>query len=384
MVNFLTWNARGLGKAVKRRLVSDYLKAHSIDIIGILETKKESFTSRMLNNLSSNMSQWFQRPSLGLSGGILVGFDGSKFDLVNHWIGAFTISLHFKNKSDHFEWIYTVVYGPVLSSKRLAFFTELRLIHSYGIAAWLLTGDFNLIRYRQEKIGPSFNIALSNRFNSLISTLQLLEISLYDRKFTWSKSINSTSQALLDRVFCSVEWVSHYPAHNLTSLPRFMSDHNPLLLQTSAPIFNSTAPIRFERTWLAQEGFIALLTSWWQSFPLGHDLGKDWQVKLQFLRRKLRGWHTNVMGAQNKQKKHLLSQISKFEELDESNSLSSQDMESWQNCQSTLHQLYLDEETYWQQRSRLKWFLEGDLNTKFFHVTASTRKRKKYNFLFRN
>lgn len=29
------------------------------------------------------------------------------------------------------------------------------------------------------------------------------------------------------------------------------------------------------------------------------------------------------------------------------------------------------EESYWQQRARLKRFLEGDLNTIFFHVSAS-------------
>lgn len=36
----------------------------------------------------------------------------------------------------------------------------------------------------------------------------------------------------------------------------------------------------------------------------------------------------------------------------------------------------LDEETYWQQRSRVQWFIQGDLNTRFFHVTASSRKRR--------
>ena len=146
--------------------------------------------------------------------------------------------------------------------------------------------------------------------------------------------------------------------------------------QTSAIIFNSSVPIRFEKAWLSQEGFIDLVIDWWQSFTLGDNLGKDWQLKLQFLRKKLRGWHANVMGAMKRQKQHLLSQISRFEELDESHFLSAHDIDSWQACQSSLHQIYLDEETYWQQQSRIQWFLQGDLNTKFFHVTASSRKRR--------
>jgi hypothetical protein len=35
-----------------------------------------------------------------------------------------------------------------------------------------------------------------------------------------------------------------------------------------------------------------------------------------------------------------------------------------------------DEKSYWQQRARLKWLLEGDRNTKFFHISASNRKKK--------
>jgi hypothetical protein len=41
-----------------------------------------------------------------------------------------------------------------------------------------------------------------------------------------------------------------------------------------------------------------------------------------------------------------------------------------------LDQIYLDEETYWQQRARLKWLLEGDMNTIFFHMVANNRRRK--------
>lgn len=33
-------------------------------------------------------------------------------------------------------------------------------------------------------------------------------------------------------------------------------------------------------------------------------------------------------------------------------------------------------EAYWHQRARVNWGLFGDQNTKFFHTTAVTRKRK--------
>lgn len=40
-----------------------------------------------------------------------------------------------------------------------------------------------------------------------------------------------------------------------------------------------------------------------------------------------------------------------------------------------LNVLLLHEETYWKQRAKNYWLAEGDANTKFFHATASARKR---------
>jgi hypothetical protein len=45
-----------------------------------------------------------------------------------------------------------------------------------------------------------------------------------------------------------------------------------------------------------------------------------------------------------------------------------------------LDKLFDEEEIYWQQRAKLKWFLEENNNTKFFHTTAITRKAKNYIF----
>lgn len=50
----LTWNARGLGRPVKCRL----LKSNSIAIMGILETKRESFPDRMFNSFGPHINQW--------------------------------------------------------------------------------------------------------------------------------------------------------------------------------------------------------------------------------------------------------------------------------------------------------------------------------------
>jgi hypothetical protein len=39
--------------------------------------------------------------------------------------------------------------------------------------------------------------------------------------------------------------------------------------------------------------------------------------------------------------------------------------------------LLVQEEDYWRQRAKKHWLKEGDLNTKSFHMTASSRQRRK-------
>lgn len=40
-----------------------------------------------------------------------------------------------------------------------------------------------------------------------------------------------------------------------------------------------------------------------------------------------------------------------------------------------LNELLLHEEVYWKQRAKTFWLAEGDENTKFFHATASARRK---------
>ena len=124
MINILSWNARGLGLPHKRRTLRDYLLFHKIDIVGIQETKKDSFSSRILRNLSPHINSWLYKSSIGSSGGILLGYNDTKFDLIASWINDFSITVHLKNKSESFEWLLTIVYGPVTSSHRTAFFRD--------------------------------------------------------------------------------------------------------------------------------------------------------------------------------------------------------------------------------------------------------------------
>lgn len=43
---------------------------------------------------------------------------------------------------------------------------------------------------------------------------------------------------------------------------------------------------------------------------------------------------------------------------------------------SKLDSLLAQEERFWRQRAKVFWMRDGDMNTKFFHATATSRKQK--------
>lgn len=120
-LNILSWNIRGLGKAKRKRLVRVVMIEHKIDIIALQETKLESIKERTLRNISLIINNWFILHSTGRSGGILVGINEDYYQVVNSWIGKFSVSILIKNKATGYEWLFTSVYGPSSSLSRINF-----------------------------------------------------------------------------------------------------------------------------------------------------------------------------------------------------------------------------------------------------------------------
>jgi hypothetical protein len=51
--------------------------------------------------------------------------------------------------------------------------------------------------------------------------------------------------------------------------------------------------------------------------------------------------------------------------------------ERYKEVQEKHARLLIQEETYWRQRAKMHRLKEGDLNTKFFHLSASVRAKSK-------
>jgi hypothetical protein len=81
-----------------------------------------------------------------------------------------------------------------------------------------------------DKNNGRLNRGIMRDFRSVLDDLQLEELHLSGRLFTWSNHKDSPTLERLDRAFASVEWLEQYSCHHLRCLSSNSSDHAPLLL----------------------------------------------------------------------------------------------------------------------------------------------------------
>ena len=72
-------------------------------------------------------------------------------ELVDLEEGVFSVSCRFKNCVDDIVWVFTGVYGSVCCRDREDFWEEFGSIKGLWSDQWCVGGDFNLVRYPEER-----------------------------------------------------------------------------------------------------------------------------------------------------------------------------------------------------------------------------------------
>jgi hypothetical protein len=78
------------------------------------------------------------------------------------------------------------VYGPCDHERKLAFLDWLNNIQMPDEENWPIVGDFNLLRWPEDRNRSSGSANEMLFFNELISSLGIEQIPLHGRRFTWT------------------------------------------------------------------------------------------------------------------------------------------------------------------------------------------------------
>lgn len=215
------------------------------------------------------------------------------------------------------------------------------------------------------------------QFRRFLYEVELGEIHLTGCLYTWSNERSHPTLEKIDRFFVSSDWRLLFPHCNLQSLSTLCSDHAPLLLRTDA-MFNYKKRFHFKSIWTKFLGFLDVVRQAWSCLLNGADPFKRLDWLLRNTARVLQSWSSRFVGNIRTQLEiakevlHRLEIARYHRPLGEHEELLRKIVKLKSLGLSSLQR------TVARQESRLLWLAEGDAPTRFFHMHANVRQRKKF------
>nr|GEY56425.1 RNA-directed DNA polymerase, eukaryota [Tanacetum cinerariifolium] len=201
----------------------------------------------------------------------------------------------------------------------------------------IILGDFNEVRSIDERRGSCFNPSSARVFDHFISTSSLVDVKLDGYTFTWSHP-SGFKMSKLDRFLVS-EGI-FFDLYSITALclDRHLLDHRPILLRVVYSDFG-LIPFRMIR----------------------------FKKKLQDLKTIIRCWIKDKRMHRSGEKNSIKNKLSDIDKEVDREVVYDTNLFRHLELQCKLHDINQMEAKDSFQKSKIKWAIEGDENSKFFH-----------------
>lgn len=365
-MNYLAWNRRGLGNSRTVRVLGDLLRSRKPNFVFFSETIAMSNKVEEIR-VKYGFSSSFVVDRIGRSGGLAIMWKrsvdyhvvGSSSNYIDVWIA--------ENGTQ--QWRLTCFYGFPERNRRSDSWNLIRDLATRSNLPWCIFRDFNDMLYDADKMGRVVHPpGLLDGFRAAIEDSELVELELTGGKYTWEKSRGTPDfvRERLDRAFANKQWWNKFPLCKLTMTNVVKSDHDPITLELlSVQIPMKKFRFRFENTWLKEVGFKDEVSKYWLELPAMHLLPKLLSVSTFMAK-----WGQNFFHK-------FRDKIKKQKEVVDS-LVNCEDVEGIRNYfkeRQSLNDLLYQDEAYWRQRAKFFWLEERDNNSRFFHASASLRKK---------
>jgi hypothetical protein len=187
------------------------------------------------------------------------------------------------------------VYGPQSEGEKLQSMQELRDIRPTANERWVLLGDFNLIYRMCDKSNGNGNVnrRFLNQFRQVLEELEVKELHLHGRRFTWTSGSRTPMQTKIDHVFVTKEWLL-YTNCQLQAGSSSILDHYPMIL-TCNPFHQAYKGFHFESFWLQMPEFKEVVAQTWVKPVSTANKARALHIKLACLAKVLKRWHKQKM-----------------------------------------------------------------------------------------
>ncbi|KAG2588484.1 hypothetical protein PVAP13_5NG346681, partial [Panicum virgatum] len=223
----VSWNVRGLGDSDKCNVVRDAFTTVNPTVICIQETKLHDITTSKAHSFlpPSHVNSYHFIGAAGSRGGILTTWNSNALRMDSYITRRHTLTVVLSSTSSDHRLTITNVYAPSDHRDSPLFLNGLKELKPHINGAWLLLGDFNLVRSATDKNNCAIDTRLCQMFNDTLDHLEVVELPLLDKLFTWSNQREHPTLARLDRVFANHTQCTVFPNTSLTSLVWPTSDH---------------------------------------------------------------------------------------------------------------------------------------------------------------
>ncbi|XP_017636142.1 uncharacterized protein LOC108478216 [Gossypium arboreum] len=254
-MKIICWNIRGLGnpREVRRLLFS--LKQQNPQMVFFMETKiNEKWMKKI-------------RRRCGFGNGIDVSAEGSRGGICLAWKEDIQVSLKIfslthidvlvKGENITDEWRFKGFYGsPYIQNKNVSW-NLLRNLGKESDHPWLVGGDFNEIMYSFENSGgQQREEKMMEAFREVLEECHLTDVGYTGVWFTWERGnmAETNIRERLDRDVANEKWIKLFPRGNVHHLTSSLSDHCPLLINTTIGYnFMGIPKFKFEAWWTIEE-----------------------------------------------------------------------------------------------------------------------------------
>ncbi|XP_020686436.2 uncharacterized protein LOC110102440 [Dendrobium catenatum] len=376
MNSILFWNCRGAKKKRASLYLKEVVKDQNVLFVGLLETKLVFIEHKDMKSLIGTGWNYSFVPSAGLSGGILALWRSSlaNFNMIESSSQFIVGDLDILNKG---KWRVATIYGSkdVYNRRFLWNGLEKHITNDWPL---VIGGDFNCLLAKEDKIGGrKFNFSLGPReMKYFMTSNDRHELNFIGPRMTWSNNKKGYDRIMerLDRILVNFVAVNCNQQMVVKHLPRIASDHCPILLNTSVFPSNSKRSIKFEDVWASYLASFDVVKKAW----MRRDSGSPTEILNYKFKRALKSlffWNKAKHKELNHMKDLLRKEILILKTKESEVGMLSMDDYSLMKFKinelnSTLTRL----NTWWRQRSKVKWISEEDQISKKFHSMASARK----------
>ncbi|GJT95773.1 RNA-directed DNA polymerase, eukaryota, reverse transcriptase zinc-binding domain protein [Tanacetum coccineum] len=304
-------NSLGLDKRLKRVWIKEMCFKHNVHFIGIQESKMSHLELYRLKSMWGNFNfDYACNLARGRSGGLISMWDTNMFVKEHIWCDESYIIVKGQWNNAVGDCFMINIYAPQESTAKFTLWNKLTDFMHHHNDKYILLGDWNVVRYENERFGSIFSRLEADQFNAFIDSSGFLDLHIGGRLFTW-----------------------------MNNADKLWSDHTPILLHVSKSDFGPT-PFKFYNSWLLRDGFDGCIKAAWPSLELNIDGGRlASHDKLRALKHIIKQWHANMSSHDRSSKQTAMLDLNLIDKKTDEGSASQIDLD---NHPSRLKEVFLN------------------------------------------